>query len=54
MVITLLVLVIEKKGFDVKFQNEKALIKPIRSSSDKAMVFSVRDNNLYRLKGQPL
>jgi hypothetical protein len=45
---------IEKKGFDVAFQDGKALIMPIGSSSDKAIVFGVRERNLYRIKGQPM
>jgi hypothetical protein len=45
---------IEKKGFDVAFQDGKALINPRGSSSDKAIVLGVRERNLYRLKGQPM
>jgi hypothetical protein len=45
---------IEKKGFDVAFQDGQALIKPRGSSSDTTIVFGVRERNLYRLKGQPM
>jgi hypothetical protein len=47
----LLVSVIEKKGFDVLFQDGQALIKPRGSSSDTTTVLRVRESNLYRLKG---
>jgi hypothetical protein len=43
--------IIEKKGFDVAFQDGKALINPIGSSLDKEVVFGGRERNLYRLKG---
>jgi hypothetical protein len=42
---------IEKKGFDILFQDRQALIKPRGSSSDIAVVFGVRESNLYRPKG---
>jgi hypothetical protein len=45
---------IEKKGFDVVFQDEQTLIKPRGSSSDTTNVIRVRENNLYMLKGQPM
>jgi hypothetical protein len=45
---------IEKKGFDVLFQDGQALIKPRGSSSDTTTVLGVRESNLYRLKGQPM
>jgi hypothetical protein len=43
-----------EKGFDVVFQDGKMLINPIGSSSDTTVVLGVRENNLYRLKGQPM
>jgi hypothetical protein len=46
--------VIEKKGFDIAFQNGKALINPRGYSLDKEIVFGFRERNLYRLKGQPM
>ena len=45
---------IEKKVFDVAFQDGKALIITIGSSSNKATVFRVRERNLYMLKGKPM
>jgi hypothetical protein len=42
---------IEKKRFDIAFQDGQALIKPRGSSSNTAMVLGVRERNLYRLKG---
>ena len=45
---------IEKKRFDIAFHNGKVLIIPRESSSYKAIVFGVRERNLYRLKGQPM
>jgi hypothetical protein len=48
----LLVSTIEKKGFDVVFQDGQVLIKPKGSST--ATVLGVRESNLYRLKGQPM
>jgi hypothetical protein len=50
----LLVLAIEKKGFDVMFQDGQALIKPKGSISNTTVVLGVRESNLYRLKGQPM
>jgi hypothetical protein len=44
--------VIEKKGFDILFQDGQTLIKPIASSSNISVVFGVRESNLYRLKNQ--
>jgi hypothetical protein len=48
------VAMIEKKGFDVAFQNGKGLIMPKGSISNKEDVFRVRDKNLYRIKGHPI
>jgi hypothetical protein len=45
---------IEKKGFDVLFQDGQALIKPRGSSSNTTIVLGVRESNLHRLKGQPM
>jgi hypothetical protein len=42
-------LMIEKKGFDVLFQDGLSLIKPRGSSLDTTIVFGVRESNLYRL-----
>lgn len=50
----LLVSMIEKKGFDIVFQDGRVLIKPRGSSSDVAIVLGVREGNLYRLKGKPM
>ena len=41
----LLVLVIEKKGFDIVFQDRQVLIKPIGSSSNATIVLGVREGN---------
>jgi hypothetical protein len=46
--------VIERKGFDVAFQDVKVLIKPKGSSSDTTSVLGVRETNLYKIKGQPM
>jgi hypothetical protein len=46
--------VIEKKGFDIVFQDGHALIKPRGSISKTTNVLGVRERNLYRLKGQPM
>jgi len=48
----LLVSTIERKGFDVVFQDVQALIKPRGSSSETTSVLEVRESNLYKLKGQ--
>jgi hypothetical protein len=45
---------IEKKGFDVLFQDGQVSIKPKGSSSNTTFVLGVRESNLYRLKGQPI
>jgi hypothetical protein len=45
---------IEKKGFDIVFQDGHALIKPRGSSSDTTLILGVRESNLYRLKGKPM
>jgi hypothetical protein len=45
---------IEKKGFDVVFQDGRVLIMPRGSSSDTTMVLGVRESNLYMLKDQPM
>jgi hypothetical protein len=45
---------IEKKGFDATFQDENVLIKPRGSRLHTSMVLGFRENNLYRLKGQPM
>jgi hypothetical protein len=45
---------IDKKGFDVVFQDGQVLIKPRGSSSDTVVVLGVRERNLSRLKGQPM
>jgi hypothetical protein len=50
----LLVSVIEKKEFDVTFQDGHVLIKPRGSISDTTVVFGVRESNLFRLKGQTM
>jgi hypothetical protein len=42
---------IEKKGFDVAFQDGKKQIRPKGSSSDEEVSFGFREKNLYRLKG---
>jgi hypothetical protein len=42
---------IEKKGFDVAFQDGQVLIKSRGSSLDTTMVLGVRESALYRLKG---
>jgi hypothetical protein len=44
----------ENKGFGVVLQNGKALIMPRASSSNKVVVFRVRESYLYRLKSQPM
>jgi hypothetical protein len=46
--------VIEKKGFDVEFEDGKEMINPRGYSSDKAILFGVRESKLYRLKGHPM
>ena len=43
---------IEKKGFDIAFQDAKVFIMPRGSSSKKPVLFGFRESNLYRLKGQ--
>lgn len=48
------VLMIEKKGYEVLFRDGQTLIMPRGSSSGKAVVFRVRESNLYRLKGKPM
>jgi hypothetical protein len=45
---------IEKKGFDILFQDAQVLIKPRGFNSDTTVVFGVRESNLYKLKGQPM
>jgi len=50
----LLVSMIEKKGFDIAFEDGKVLINPRGSSSEKTSIFGVRESNLYRLKGHPM
>jgi hypothetical protein len=45
---------IEKKGYEVLFRDGHALIMPKGSSSDKAIVFGVRESNLYKLKAKPM
>jgi hypothetical protein len=42
---------IENKGFDITFQNGKALIMPRASILEKLFSFVVRERNLYRIKG---
>jgi hypothetical protein len=42
----MLVSVIEKKGFDVAFQDGKALIKPRGYSSKKSVFFGVRERKI--------
>jgi hypothetical protein len=46
--------VIEKKGFDVAFQDGKSLIKPIVYNLNKAIVFGFRESKLYRIKDQSM
>jgi hypothetical protein len=48
------ILAIDKNGYEVLFQDGHALIMLRGSSSDKAVVFGVRESNLYRLKGKPM
>ena len=50
----ILVSIIEKKEFDIVFQDGHALIKPRGYSSETTVVLGVKESNLYRLKGQPL
>jgi hypothetical protein len=50
----LLVSKIEKKVFDVLFQDGQTLIKPRGSSSEKVVVLGFRERNLYRIKGKPM
>jgi hypothetical protein len=45
---------IEKKGFDIMFQDGQVLIKPRGSISDTTMVLGVIKRNLYRINGQPM
>jgi hypothetical protein len=43
----LLVSAIEKKGFDIVFQDGQVLIKPKGSSSNATTILVVREGNLY-------
>jgi hypothetical protein len=45
---------IEKKVFDVLFQDGQALVKTRGSRSDIAVDLGVKESNLYKLKGQPM
>jgi hypothetical protein len=45
---------IEKKVFDVAFQDGNMLINPRGSRLEKSTVFGVRDTKFYRLKCQPM
>lgn len=49
-----LVSTIEKKGFDIVFQDGQVLIKLRGSNPDAATVLGVRESNLYRLEGVDL
>ena len=42
---------LEKKGFDVVFQDRQVLIKTRGYSSDKTTILGVRESNLYKIKG---
>jgi hypothetical protein len=50
----LLVSTIEDKGFDILFQDGKALIKPKGYSSETTVVLGVRERKLYKLKFHPM
>jgi hypothetical protein len=41
---------IEKKGFDVAFQDGNVLIMPIGSNSEKLIFFEVIERNLHMIK----
>ena len=43
----------EKKGFEVLFQDGKAKLRPKGSKSD-GIVLGVREHGLYRLTGKPM
>jgi hypothetical protein len=45
---------IEKKGYANLFRDRKVLLIPGGSRSKSVVVLGVRENNLYRLKGQPM
>ena len=44
---------IERKGFEVLFQDRKARLSPIGSKSD-GIVLGVREHGLYRLTSKPM
>lgn len=44
---------IERKGFEVLFQDGKARLKPRGSNSD-GIVLEVREHGLYKLTGKPV
>jgi len=46
----ILVSMIEKKGFDVAFQDGNVLIMPIGSNSEKLIFFGVIERNLHMIK----
>jgi hypothetical protein len=48
------ILEIEKNGYDVLFQDEQVMIMPRGYSSEKVVVFGLRERNLYRIKSQPM
>jgi hypothetical protein len=45
---------IQKKGFDITFQDGKELIMPRGYSSEKVVFFGFKESNLYGIKGQPM
>jgi hypothetical protein len=45
---------IENKGYEVLFRDGHALIMPRGSSTNKAIVYGVRESNLCKLTGQPM
>jgi len=47
------VLMFERKGFEVLFQNGKVRLRPKGSMSD-GIVLGVREHGLYRLTGKPV